>query len=73
MPTKKTNTVPLMLRLPPQLHAWVVERAEVEGMSMNEYIVFILSDYSNLKNQVEQRLSSIETRLSLLDRQGDGA
>ncbi len=67
MPTKKSDNVPLMLRLPPDLHARVVALAEAQGKSMNEYIVNALSEYPELKIQNENSLIELDRRISEIE------
>jgi hypothetical protein len=44
---KKKTTVNLMLRLPPDLHAGLVEAAELRGVSLNHEIISALRVHLN--------------------------
>lgn len=71
MPTKtakKSDNVPLMLRLPPELHAGVVRMAAAENKSMNEYIIKVLSEYPGLKIERDKLLIDTNKRLIDMDR-----
>ena len=48
------------LRLPTDLYDFVRGKAEASGKSINEYIVFVLSDYHRLTDDVDRRLSVLE-------------
>lgn len=52
------------LRLPTDLYDLVRGEAEEKGKSINEYIVFVLSDYHNLKGDMDRRISAIEAKLA---------
>ena len=54
---KSPNTVesvPLMLRMPPDIHAWIKSMAEVETRSLNSQVVAILKEAKQQKEQSKQ-------------------
>lgn len=42
--TNETYSGKLLLRMPKSLHRHLAEKAEVEGVSLNQYIMFLLSN-----------------------------
>jgi len=51
------------LRLPEGLHNLIKQKADEAGRSINEQVVFMLSDHLRLKDDIERRLEAIEARL----------
>lgn len=51
------------LRLPSELHEQIRAEAERTGVSMNEFIVRVLSEYFAPKDQLEQRVAKVESTL----------
>ena len=56
----------LTLRLGKSLHRITAERAKNEGMSINQYIVFALTEYNAVSSLVKAANKQIETCVHLL-------
>jgi hypothetical protein len=66
--TKTAKAIPLMVRLPPELHAQVVEAAQGRNVSLNEFIVSALSDRLNSDEPaLDQRLTELERRIQVVE------
>jgi antitoxin HicB len=63
-----------LLRLPPSLHAMLAERAKLQGSSLNQYVVHLLSgavvgdSVCTQIDQLQRKVSGLELQLSLLSR-----
>lgn len=57
------------LRLPEDLHAIVKQAAEQSGRSMNEQIVYALTQYHGVTSQHERRIATLEQQLADLTAQ----
>ena len=63
-----------LLRLPPSLHAMLAERAKLQGSSLNQYAVHLLSgavvgdSVCTQIDQLQRKVAGLEVQLSLLSR-----
>ncbi len=63
-----------LLRLPPSLHAMLAERAKMQGSSLNQYAVHLLSgavvgdSVCTQIDQLQRKVAGLEVQLSLLSR-----
>jgi hypothetical protein len=70
MTTKETK-----LRLPLELHGWLMLQAESQGISLTKYIIQVLEDHKNIPTTIptstptdfEKRLATLESRLEKLE------
>jgi hypothetical protein len=44
------------LRMPKSLHKWLAEKSKQEGISMNQYCIYLLSGGSNPLNKTRPRV-----------------
>jgi len=56
------------IRMPKDLHGALSREAERQGISLNNYMVHLLSE-RNISVRVEDRLANMENRLKILDSQ----
>lgn len=56
------------LRLPTDLYEFIRKEAEKSGKSINEYIVFVLSDYHRLRDKLESDIRDLQERMARLER-----
>lgn len=57
------------LRLPPELYELVKSEAEKADKSMNEYIVWALTQFMMIRDEHEQRISDLEKKIAGLMQQ----
>lgn len=57
------------LRLPEDLHNMIKQKADETGRSINEQVVFMLSDHLQLKSELERRVIAIEEQLAQIVQQ----
>lgn len=70
---KKTHTHSgqFRVRIPKALHAKLAKEAEMEGVSLNSHVVYLLSE-KNISARIEKRLESIDSlAMSLMLRQAN--
>jgi predicted RNase H-like HicB family nuclease len=63
-----SNSGQTRIRMPKDLHGALSKEAERQGVSLNNYMVYLLSE-RNVSARVEERLTHIENRLKTLDSQ----
>jgi len=54
------------LRLPEELHNLIKQKADETGRSINEQVVFMLSDHARLKDSIERRIEELEADMRLV-------
>lgn len=55
------------LRLPTDLYEFIRDEANKNGKSINEYIVFVLSDYHKLRDKMEEDIKDLQQRMARLE------
>lgn len=59
-----TKPIPITIRIPADLYAQLLERAQKEDRSLNAQIVRALSEHMGGQSELERRIADLERRLA---------